>query len=152
MPLPARDSELIQIMDAELARTTHISGSWLACRPGCTQCCHGAFAINALDVARLRTGMESLRQSNPALASQIESRAQSWLAEHSPSFPGNIATQKPQPTPTPAASSASSAQAKKPSPPASFTLRTLSNPKSSPSLTPISKPSSPSPSLRHAKL
>src|SRR5580692_6305393 len=68
MALPARDSELIQIMDAELARVTHISGSWLACRPGCTQCCHGAFTINTLDTARLRAGMESLRQTNPALA------------------------------------------------------------------------------------
>ncbi|WP_058188659.1 YkgJ family cysteine cluster protein [Terracidiphilus gabretensis] len=92
MPLPPRDSELIQIMDTELARTTHISGSWLACRPGCTQCCHGAFAINALDAARLSSGMESLRQSNPTLAARIEARAQSWLAEHSPNFPGNLAT------------------------------------------------------------
>jgi Fe-S-cluster containining protein len=92
MPLPARDSELIQIMDAELARTTRISGPWLACRPGCTQCCHGAFAINALDAARLHAGMESLRQINPTLATRIEARAQSWLAEHGPNFPGNLAT------------------------------------------------------------
>ena len=92
MPLPVRDSELIQIIDAELARVTRISGSWLACRPGCTQCCHGAFAINALDAARLRTGMESLRQTNPALAISIEARSQSWLAEYGPGFPGNLAT------------------------------------------------------------
>jgi Fe-S-cluster containining protein len=90
MPFPPRDSELIQIMDAELARVTRISGSWLACRPGCTQCCHGAFAINALDAARLRAGMESLRQTNPALADRIETRAQTWLAEFGPSFPGDL--------------------------------------------------------------
>jgi Fe-S-cluster containining protein len=92
MTLPARDSELIQIMDAELARVTHISGSWLACKPGCTQCCHGAFAINALDTARLRTGMESLRQTNPTLASRIEARTHSWLSEFASSFPGNNKT------------------------------------------------------------
>ncbi len=92
MPLPARDSELIQIMDAEFARVIRISGPWLACRPGCTQCCHGAFAINALDAARLRTGMGALRQANPILATRIEARAQSWLAAHGSSFPGNIAT------------------------------------------------------------
>jgi Fe-S-cluster containining protein len=92
MALPARDSELIQIMDAELARVTRISGSWLACRPGCTQCCHGAFGINTLDAARLRTGMESLRQTNPALAIRIETSAQSWLAEYGPSFPGDAST------------------------------------------------------------
>ena len=92
MALPARDSELIQIMDAELARVTHISGSWLACRPGCTQCCHGAFTINTLDTARLRAGMESLRQTNPALAIRIETSAQSWLAEYGPSFPGDAST------------------------------------------------------------
>jgi Fe-S-cluster containining protein len=92
MPVPPRDSELIQIMDAELARVTGISGPWLACRPGCAQCCHGAFAVNALDAARLRSGMESLRQSNPTLAARIEARTQVWLIEHSPSFPGNIAT------------------------------------------------------------
>jgi Fe-S-cluster containining protein len=92
MPLPVRDSQLIQIMDAELARVTRISGAHLACRPGCTQCCHGAFAINALDAARLRTGMKSLRQSNPVLAACIEARAHSWLTEHSPAFPGNLTT------------------------------------------------------------
>jgi Fe-S-cluster containining protein len=92
MPLPARDSELIQIIDTELARVTRISGPWLACRPGCAQCCHGAFAINALDAARLRAGMESLGQTNPALASRIETRAQSWLAEFGSSFPGDLAT------------------------------------------------------------
>jgi Fe-S-cluster containining protein len=92
MALPARDSELVQIMDAELARVIRISGSHLACRPGCTQCCHGAFAINALDAARLRTGMEALCQSDPTLAALVEDRAKSWLAEHGSAFPGNLST------------------------------------------------------------
>jgi Fe-S-cluster containining protein len=92
MPLPARDSELIQIMDASFADATRRAGPWLACKPGCTQCCHGAFAINALDTARLRTGMESLRTTNPALAAHLEQRALHWIANHAADFPGNLAT------------------------------------------------------------
>lgn len=91
MPLPARDAELVQIMDAALANAARRAGSWLACREGCTQCCHGAFAINALDAVRLQAGMEALRESQPALASIIETRAQAWIAEHAPEFPGDAA-------------------------------------------------------------
>ena len=90
MPLPARDAQLVQIreakllqsIDASLADAARRAGDLLACRIGCTQCCHGAFAINALDAARLREGMSSLRATNPALAAEIERRARAWLAEH----------------------------------------------------------------------
>ena len=89
MHLPARDAELVQIMDASLAEAARRAGAFLACRIGCTQCCHGAFAINALDAARLRAGMTELRATNPALAAEIESRARAWLAEYGPNFPGD---------------------------------------------------------------
>ena len=89
MPLPARDAELVQIMDASLAEAARRAGAFLACRVGCTQCCHGAFAINSLDAARLRAGMTELYATNPALAAEIERRARAWLAEHGPSFPGD---------------------------------------------------------------
>jgi len=89
MPLPARDAELVQIMDASLAEASGRAGAFLACRVGCTQCCHGAFAINALDAARLRAGMIGLRVTNPSLATEIELRARAWLAEHGPNFPGD---------------------------------------------------------------
>ena len=92
MPLPAGDAELVQIMDAALAGAARRAGNWLACRPGCTQCCHGAFAINALDAERLRAGMEALRAENPAAAQAIETRARQWLAEHLAAFPGDAAT------------------------------------------------------------
>jgi Fe-S-cluster containining protein len=92
MRLPAGDSVLVQIMDASLAEAARRAGDRLACRPGCTQCCHGAFAINALDAVRLRTGMEALRQQQPALAAAIEHRTQSWLREHLPEFPGDPET------------------------------------------------------------
>src|SRR5580704_4597939 len=92
MPLPARDTELVQIMDASLAEAARCAGSFLVCRIGCTQCCHGAFAINALDAARLRAGMTELRAANLALAAEIERRAHAWLAEHRARFPGNRKT------------------------------------------------------------
>jgi Fe-S-cluster containining protein len=92
MTLPVRDSELVQIMDAALADAARRSGSWLACRIGCTQCCHGAFAINALDVERLRAGMVALRADDPALAAKIERRARAWLDAHGPAFPGDLET------------------------------------------------------------
>jgi Fe-S-cluster containining protein len=87
-----RDSKLLQIMDSELADAARRSGSWLACRPGCTQCCHGAFSINALDAARLQSGMQSLSISDPQSAQAIRDRARTWVADHSPDFPGNLDT------------------------------------------------------------
>ena len=89
MRLPAGDSELVQIMDAALAGVAGRTGTWLACRPGCTQCCHGAFAINGLDVARLQAGMQVLRAAEPRKAEVIEQRAKAWIAEYGPEFPGD---------------------------------------------------------------
>ncbi|WP_348265305.1 YkgJ family cysteine cluster protein [Telmatobacter sp. DSM 110680] len=77
-------------MDTSLADAARKAGAWLACRPGCTQCCHGAFAINALDVARLQTGMRELHATNPGKAEAIERRAQSWVMEFGPDFPGDV--------------------------------------------------------------
>lgn len=89
MHLPAGDKELVQIMDAALADAARRAGNWLACRPGCTQCCHGAFAIHALDVARLQYGMASLRSVDPVRAEAIEERARQWIERFGPEFPGN---------------------------------------------------------------
>jgi Fe-S-cluster containining protein len=92
MHLPAADAELVQIVDASLAEAARRAGEWLVCKPGCTQCCLGAFAINTLDALRLRTGMAALQASAPALAEEIGRRACAWIAEHSPEFPGDAAT------------------------------------------------------------
>jgi Fe-S-cluster containining protein len=89
MSLPARDSELVQIVDASLAEAARRAGPWLACRLGCTHCCHGAFAINALDAARLRAGIETLQASDSALAAEVARRAQSWIDQHGPAYPGD---------------------------------------------------------------
>jgi Fe-S-cluster containining protein len=92
MQLPAGDSELVQIMDAALADAARRSGDRLACRVGCTQCCHGAFAINVLDAARLRAGVEALHESDSALACEIERRSKFWIGEHGKDFPGDLLT------------------------------------------------------------
>ena len=92
MGLPAGDSELVQIMDAAFADAARRAGPWLVCCPGCTQCCHGAFAIDALDAQRLASGMEALRTQNPNLAAELQRRARIWLYEHGPTFPGDLVT------------------------------------------------------------
>jgi len=90
--LPAGDSELVQIVDAALTNAARRAGGWLACRLGCTQCCHGAFAINELDALRLGAGMAALRDSQPDLAAEIARRARGWIAQQAAEFPGDAAT------------------------------------------------------------
>jgi len=92
MGLPVGDQQLVEIIDAALVEAARRAGPWLVCRVGCTQCCVGAFAINALDVLRLQEGMAELRKSDPALAAEIEGRARAWIAGHGPEFPGDAAT------------------------------------------------------------
>jgi Fe-S-cluster containining protein len=92
MQLPQGDTQLVQIMDAALAEAARKAGPWLACRPGCTQCCHGAFAISPLDALRLSAGMDALRTANSALAAEIERRAQAWVAEFAAGVPGDAKT------------------------------------------------------------
>jgi len=66
------------------------AGDWLPCRVGCTQCCYGAFQINALDAARLQSGMETLRATEPQLAEAIEMRARAWVTRYGAEFPGDL--------------------------------------------------------------
>ena len=79
-------------MDAAWADAARRAGPHLACRPGCTQCCHGAFTINALDAARLRAGMDALRAAEPQRAAVVERRAQAWIEEWAAEFPGDAET------------------------------------------------------------
>jgi Fe-S-cluster containining protein len=90
--LPSTDQQLIQIVDAALADAKRKSGDWLACRPGCTQCCIGPFAINQLDARRLRQGLSDLESSDPARAVRIRNRARDSVARLSAVFPGDPAT------------------------------------------------------------
>jgi Fe-S-cluster containining protein len=90
--LPGGDSALIQIVDAALADATRRSGEWLVCRPGCTQCCVGVFAINQLDAARLQRGLADLEKTDPQRAGRIRSRARESVGRLAAAFPGNART------------------------------------------------------------
>jgi len=87
---PASDDRtLIQIVDSALVDVARRSGDWLVCRPGCTQCCIGAFPINQLDAARLRKGLGELESSAPARAERVRARARDSIARLSTDFPGD---------------------------------------------------------------
>ena len=88
--LPRGDRQLVQIVDAALADATRRSGDWLACRPGCTQCCVGVFAISALDVLRLQQGLRDLETTDPARAGQIRERARESARRLAPQYPGDL--------------------------------------------------------------
>jgi Fe-S-cluster containining protein len=90
--LPERDQDLVQIIDAALVAIAQKSGQWLACRPGCTQCCVGAFAINALDAARLRAGLNELQQTDSSCAERVKQRARAYVERVRIDFPGNSDT------------------------------------------------------------
>jgi Fe-S-cluster containining protein len=83
------DQKLIQIVDSALADATRRSGEWLVCRPGCTQCCIGAFSINQLDAFRLRQGLADLEKTAPQRAAQVRQRARDAVARLVPEFPGD---------------------------------------------------------------
>jgi Fe-S-cluster containining protein len=87
-----QDAHLIQTVDAALADATRRAGSHLACHPGCTQCCYGAFSITPLDALRLRSAMHEMAIGQPARAAIIAERASRYLVEFGPGFPGNRET------------------------------------------------------------
>src|SRR5208337_4999356 len=90
--LPAADGALIQIVDAALADASRRSGDWLVCRPGCTQCCVGVFAINQLDAVRLQRALANLKKTDSQRASRIRERARDSIQRLSADFPGNAKT------------------------------------------------------------
>ncbi len=75
-----------------MAEVARLSGDWLVCRPGCTQCCIGVFPINHLDALRLRSGYAELQKRDPVRATQIRKRAQQSWARLALDFPGDPIT------------------------------------------------------------
>jgi Fe-S-cluster containining protein len=90
-PIPT-DRALVQIVDAALADVTRRSGHWLACRPGCTQCCVGVFRINQLDAVRLQKGLADLEVISPPRAAAVRARAKDAISRLSADFPGDPVT------------------------------------------------------------
>ena len=80
---------LFSILDAALASATERAGGWLACRPGCHQCCVGVFAISQFDAEQLREGLAIA----PAdVAERIRSRAAQSRTRLVEGFPGDPVT------------------------------------------------------------
>ncbi len=92
MMLPARDPELVQIVDRSLADAAARGGGRLACKPGCTPCCHGVFRISQLDAARLRDGLATLAQEQPERAEPLLARTRETVQSLKSEFPGNTVT------------------------------------------------------------
>src|SRR5713101_9569414 len=61
----------------------------LAFTPGCSQCCHGVFAINQLDAIRLRQGLAELEAQDPERAARVRARALDTVARLSEDYPGD---------------------------------------------------------------
>lgn len=86
------DRRLLQVIDDAMTEAARRAGDRLACRPGCTGCCHGPFPINGLDTARLRRGLADLAAHDPGRAAAIIERARALLPLLAPGFPGDAAT------------------------------------------------------------
>jgi Fe-S-cluster containining protein len=90
--LPDQDKKLVQIVDAALRDAEWRSSDWLICKPGCTPCCIGVFAIDQLDALRLQEGLARLDESDPDQAARIRRRARESWERLAPQFPGDAQT------------------------------------------------------------
>lgn len=78
------DRRLLKVIDETMAEAAILAGDRLACRPGCTGCCHGPFPINGLDARRLRSGLTHL---DPGRAKAVVERALAQIPILEPGFP-----------------------------------------------------------------
>ena len=83
------DRRLLRVIDEAMSEAAALAGDRLACRPGCAECCHGPFPINALDARRLRAGLALLAERDPERAAAVVARAQRLLPGLRPGFPGD---------------------------------------------------------------
>ena len=83
------DAELILIVDAAMVEAARRSGAWLACRPGCCQCCVAPFAITQLDAIRLQGGLADLEVHDPERAARVRHRAQAAVERMRREFPAD---------------------------------------------------------------
>ena len=80
---------LFPIIDTALADSTQRAGNWLACRPGCHQCCIGVFPVSQFDAESLRS---ALAQADAGVGGRIRERAAASRQKLSANFPGHVAT------------------------------------------------------------
>ena len=60
-----------------MAEAVRRGGDWIACRPGCFECCFGPFEISSSEALALREGLSHL---DPATAQRVRGRAARYLA------------------------------------------------------------------------
>jgi Fe-S-cluster containining protein len=87
------DRDLTQIVDASLAEAARLAGPWLACRPGCAECCMGAFAVTPLDAQRLREGLADLESRDPQRAARVRVRAAESVTRLTREYPDDTVAQ-----------------------------------------------------------
>lgn len=83
------DRQLLAGVARAMAEAARRSGEWLVCRPGCTQCCMGPFAITQLDALRLHKGLSALASADPLRAERVRRRAADYVAAITPHYPGD---------------------------------------------------------------
>lgn len=82
-------NSLFPIVDQALASAAQRSGAWLACHPGCHQCCIGVFPISPLDAATLQEGLAAAPED---VRSRVLSRAATSRERLTEGFPGDATT------------------------------------------------------------
>jgi Fe-S-cluster containining protein len=87
-----QDHAFVALIDGAFADAAVRSGPHLLCRPGCTQCCIGVFAIGPADALRLRQGLSALKQTDSTRAARVQARAAASWSRLEPAFPGDAAT------------------------------------------------------------
>jgi len=90
--LERADRRLLQVIDEATDEAAARAGDRLACRPGCTECCHGPFPINGLDAARLRRGLDEMAVRDPERAVAVVTRAEAQTPLLTRDFPGDPET------------------------------------------------------------
>ncbi len=90
--LALSDRRLLRVVDEAMAEAAARADAHLACRPGCTECCHGPFPINELDARRLRQGLAELAAREPERARAVAGRAQAQIPLLREGFPGDQRT------------------------------------------------------------
>lgn len=61
-----------------MAEAIRRGGDWIACRPGCHECCNGPFSISDSEALRMREGLSFLGEER---AERIRRRSATYLAQ-----------------------------------------------------------------------
>ncbi|HWR50247.1 MAG TPA: YkgJ family cysteine cluster protein [Bryobacteraceae bacterium] len=86
-PFAILDAALVRAVDAACGEAVRKGAASIACRPGCTECCIGAFPISQADAARLVRGLSALASRDPERAGAVQQRARDAMSRVAPDAP-----------------------------------------------------------------